>query len=76
MTITIKCKYKKDRVTVAQNWEKKTHPSPLLIKYLLKAYMHNITKIVILKNTIINIGNQHFVIFVLQLFSILYYLIF
>lgn len=44
----------------------------VMTKNLLKAYTYNITKIVILKNIIINIKNWHLIIFILKLVYILY----
>ena len=43
---------------------------------LLRACIYSITKIVILKNTMINVRDKYLVIFVLKLVCILYYSIF
>ncbi len=42
---------------IAQYWEERTHLSPTILEDLLRARTYSITKIVILKNTIVNIGD-------------------
>lgn len=67
MTIIVEYKQGKTEVVIIQDLEKKIYLSLILTKDLLRAYVHNTIKIIILKNTIIHIKDQHLIIFVLQL---------